>query len=184
MGPAARLALLIVALAGAACTTTEETLDPAQLGPSQAATQPAAPATAEEGASGDTAAAPSQPPVAGSVRVRVDPIVGAPTAANGPVTAQLGSLGQQRGFTVVPAGDASSTHILKGYFSASPEGGSTTIYYVWDVMDAAGNRVHRFSGQQKVDGGQGWSSVDEAALNAIADKTATDFAAWIGGRQG
>ena len=67
---------------------------------------------------------------------------------------------------------------------ASPEGGSTTIYYVWDVMDAAGNRVHRFSGQQKVDGGQGWSSVDEAALNAIADKTATDFAAWIGGRQG
>lgn len=172
MGPGARLALLAIVLVAAACTTTEETLDPAQINPPPASTTP------------DAAPAPTGTAEAGAVRVRIDPIVGAPAAAAGPVSSQLTARAPERGFAVVGTGDASATHILKGYFSASPEAGDTTVFYVWDVIDAAGNRVHRFSGQQKVRGNQGWRSVDEAALQAIADQTATAFGSWLAGRSG
>ena len=42
-----------------------------------------------------------------------------------------------------------ATHVLKGYFSAMTEGKETTVIYVWDVYDPAGNRLHRIQGQQK-----------------------------------
>ena len=171
MGPGARLAILVIALGAAACSTTEETLDPARINPPPAASS-AAPATAgtttEAGAEATAAATPTQLPAVGTVRVRIDPIVGAPTAAAEPVSSRLAARAPERGFAVVGTGEASATHILKGYFSASPEAGDTTVFYVWDVIDRAGNRVHRFSGQVRTPGTQGWASVTEQTMQQVA----------------
>ena len=83
------------------------------------------------------------------------------------------------------AGGAGATHILKGYFSAMPEGGSTTVIYVWDVLDPSGNRLHRIQGQAKAEGkGEGWAAVPPAIMQAIADRTIDDFVQWLAARTG
>lgn len=75
--------------------------------------------------------------------------------------------------------------MLKGYFSAIADGGKTTVIYVWDVLDAAGTRLHRIQGQQSAPGGRGdgWSSVTPAVLQAIGTATIDQYAEWLSGRQ-
>ncbi len=77
--------------------------------------------------------------------------------------------------------------MLKGYFSAMSEGKDTTVVYVWDVYDPAGNRLHRINGQQKapsVNGGDSWKGVAPATMQTIANQTIDQFAAWLGGSAG
>jgi len=184
---AAAAVLLLSALA-AACTSTEATLNPASID------APPAPVPAAEAADAAVATPPgtAAPPVSspgqmaalapGSARVRIAPVIGAPAQAIGPLSERLTARASEKRFAIVRADDPSATHILKGFFSTSPEGRETVIYYVWDVMDNGGNRVHRFSGQEKVAGGNGWSGVTEATMQKIADRTADEFALWLAGR--
>ncbi|RUZ73871.1 hypothetical protein EN914_37055 [Mesorhizobium sp. M7A.F.Ca.CA.001.08.2.1] len=82
--------------------------------------------------------------------------------------------------------------MLKGYFSTMSEGADTTVIYVWDVYDPAGNRLHRINGQQKAPsvnsggsaGGDSWKGISPATMQAIADQTIDQFAAWLGGKAG
>lgn len=166
-----------------ACTSTEA-LDPNAL--KAEATQPAPVATtpptagvaAQPSPAGNTATAAAVMP--GSARVQLLSIVGAPAQAVSPFSARMNEQSASKGFAIVPANDPSATHSLKGFLSTSPEGGKTTVFYVWDVADAKGNRVHRFSGQRSAVGtGEGWAGVTEADMQAIADQTAADFAAWL-----
>ncbi len=65
------------------------------------------------------------------------------------------------------------------------EGGSTTVIYVWDVLDPGGNRLHRIQGQAKAKGrGEGWAAVPPAIMQAIADRTIDDFAQWLSTQHG
>ena len=83
--------------------------------------------------------------------------------------------------------DQAATHVLKGYFSTMTEGKDTTVIYVWDIYDPAGNRLHRINGQQKapsVGATEGWPAVAPATMQAIADQTIDQFAAWLGGSAG
>jgi len=70
---------------------------------------------------------------------------------------------------------------MKGYFSVLSENNQTSVLYVWDVLDAAGNRLHRIQGQEKVQGAaaDGWSIVPASAMQAIADRTMQDYSAWL-----
>lgn len=196
-----RLAAALVLLApilAAACTSTEATLDPSAIN------TPPAPLPAPDGTTasalpqGDAAAASNAsqasatPPVAGQLaaiggpaRVQIAPLIGAPSQAAAPLSDRLVARAPAKRFAIVPANDPTATHILKGFFSTSPEGGATVVYYVWDVMDRNGNRVHRFSGQEKVSAaGDGWTAVTDATMQAIADRTADEFALWLAGRTG
>jgi hypothetical protein len=76
--------------------------------------------------------------------------------------------------------------VLKGYFSALPEGKETTVIYVWDVYDPEGNRLHRINGQQKApsNGGDGWSAVSPSTMQTIADFTIDQLAAWLASNTG
>ncbi|OQM76867.1 hypothetical protein [Manganibacter manganicus] len=121
------------------------------------------------------------------VRLQVAPIVGAPVEAVAPMTKQLHARLNERGITLVSSTDKTTTHILKGYFSAITESGTTTVIYVWDVYDPAGNRLHRISGQQKAltDGKvEGWAAVSAATMRAIADATVEQFSVWMTGKVG
>jgi hypothetical protein len=143
-------------------------------------------AVAEAEPSEATTAMPLAAVPAGSARIQIAPVVGAPAPALGPLSARLSERAAQKQFAVVTQGDASATHTLKGFFSASPEGNQTTVFYVWDVIDKGGNRVHRFSGEQAAPGAStdGWSVVTEATMQAIADRTADDLGAWLAGAAG
>lgn len=87
---------------------------------------------------------------------------------------------------LVGAGDAATTHVLKGYFTPLTEGKQTTVIFVWDVYDPSGNRIHRISGQQKstASTGEGWAAVTPDTMQQIADATIARFAEWISAAPG
>ncbi|MDQ0996587.1 hypothetical protein QFZ34_001769 [Phyllobacterium ifriqiyense] len=121
--------------------------------------------------------------VSQTAKLRFAPIVGAPIAAATPLSQRLSALAKQKGIVLGTAGDTDNTHIMKGYFSALPDGNLTTIIYVWDILDPAGTRLHRIQGQEKVPGGAAdpWSSVPAATMEGIADKAIGGYLSWVSG---
>ncbi|ESX13069.1 hypothetical protein NKI32_01980 [Mesorhizobium sp. M0761] len=185
---------LLAALVLAACTNAKDVLEPSAITPPAASAQPlAAPgiapaATPAPAVGATTPANPAQSAAALSkTRLQIAPIVGASVEAATPLTAELQTRAKQRGITLAGSADQAATHVLKGYFSTMTEGKDTTVIYVWDVYDPAGNRLHRINGQQKapsVNAAEGWPAVAPATMQAVADQTIDQFAAWLGGSAG
>ncbi|RUV53222.1 hypothetical protein EOB77_03085 [Mesorhizobium sp. M7A.F.Ca.MR.228.00.0.0] len=185
---------LLVALALAACTNAKDVLEPSAITPPATSTQ-TLPATSTAGAPATTAAPVTSAQTAAilsKTRLQIAPIVGASVEAATPLTAELQTRARQRGITLAGSADQTVTHVLKGYFSTMSEGADTTVIYVWDVYDPAGNRLHRINGQQKAPsvnsdasaGGDSWKGVSPATMQTIADQTIDQFAAWLGGKAG
>ncbi|AZV20531.1 MULTISPECIES: hypothetical protein [Mesorhizobium] len=185
---------LLVALALAACTNAKDVLEPSAITPPATSTQ-TLPATSTAGAPATTAApvtSAQSAAILSKTRLQIAPIVGASVEAATPLTAELQTRARQRGITLAGSADQTVTHVLKGYFSTMSEGADTTVIYVWDVYDPAGNRLHRINGQQKAPsvnsgasaGGDSWKGVSPATMQTIADQTIDQFAAWLGGKAG
>jgi hypothetical protein len=171
----------------AACTT-EQTLDPTAIKPPQP-TQSAAPAGAATASVAGSAAGPAAgqtAAIASMARVKFAPIVGATVEAATPLTERIGIKARERGIQLAGSADPSATHVLKGYFSAITEGNKTTVIYVWDVLDPAGNRLHRIQGQVQAPARrrEGWASVSSKTMEGIADQTIDQLAAWLSSRAG
>jgi hypothetical protein len=183
--------LIAFALLLAACnsqSTAQDTLDPnmiaapAATGPSEAGV----PATAIPGPAAATSASPESAALVANARIQFAPIVGTSVEAAGTLSSRLLSRARERGVHTVGSDDKTTTHLLKGYFTPLVEGRETTVIYVWDVYDPAGNRVHRISGQQKSksSGGDGWAAVPPATMQSIADATVDQLTAWLAGQNG
>ena len=166
------LLLAIALMAG--CSGTQDVLEPSAIAP---APPVGSAASAVEGQ--DSAAVPSP------TRLRIDPIVGTSVEAAIPLVERLATGARAHRIAIAGSADTSATHVLKGYFSAVPEGDDTIIVYVWDIYDPAGNRLHRISGRQKAPGrGGGWSAASPEAMQAIADATITLLSDWFDGHAG
>lgn len=141
-----------------------------------------------------TAAQQQPPPAAQSAStgqgatgtVRFLPIIGAPVQAVTPLSRQLGAEARARGLTIKSANDASSEHILKGYFSAFTDGGNVTVTYVWDVLDGSGGRLHRIQGQEIVPSAakDPWAAVPASVMQQIATKSMAEYVAWRNAQRG
>ncbi len=187
--------LLGAAAALAACTSTQDVLEPSALVSTDTPAPPPTPTQTElpigQPAEQPPSATSSQPPatvaaINTNARVQFAPVVGASGEASAPLAARLSTRASARGITLVGAGESSPTHVMKGYFSAFSDDGQTTVIYVWDVLDPAGTRVHRIQGQASAPsrGGEGWPSVDTSTMETIADRTVDDLATWLAGRPG
>lgn len=177
-GWATAIVLSVMAIAVAACTSVDPTMG--ILSPKAPEPLPVVEPTPVPQSPPQVAALGRDP-----ARVILAPVIGAPAGAVTQLTERLSARAPSKRFVLLPAADTSAGYTLKGFFSTSPEDGETIVFYVWDVIDPAGNRVHRFSGQQKVKGpNEGWMDVTEADMKAIADKTADEFAAWLATRTG
>ena len=172
------LSILTMGLLLAACNSTENVLkvegtDTTNNGTANVPTPGANPATA-----------PSTPTnVTTGVRMRFAPIIGAPVEKVTPMSRRLNARARAANIEIVASNDATATHVLKGYFSVLGEGSSTTVIYVFDVLDPAGNRLHRIQGQEVATGSNAadpWASVPAPLMETIADKAMTEFAAWSG----
>lgn len=121
---------------------------------------------------------PSNP--ARDVSVQFAPVVGAPEATATILSQQLQARAAEVGLTLVPAGQTGNL-AMRGYFSAFAEGGRTTVIYVWDVVDPEGNRVHRIQGQESTPttSPDGWSSVTDQTMQAVAVQTIDQLVAWL-----
>ncbi|HEY4191680.1 MAG TPA: hypothetical protein VGM46_03465 [Mesorhizobium sp.] len=186
---------LLMATVLCGCTRANDVLDPSAIKPTagQAApvaqggaapTVPAMPATQPA----STATPAQSAAVMARIRLQIAPIVGPTVEAATPLTERLGLRARERGLALTGSSGAQTpTHVLKGYFSAVSEGPDTTVIYVWDVYDPAGNRLHRINGQQKapsVKGGDGWTAVAPATMQAIADAAIEQLAAWLAANPG
>ena len=162
--------------------------DPATATPAAPAVtaSPAPAPAAVASAPPSTAPAAAQVAASGPAKIHFAPVIGASPQSVSPMAVRLTARAAQRGLAVAAAGDATATHVLRGYFSAFTEQRETTVIYVWDVLDPAGTRLHRIQGQQKVTGaqGEGWNSVTPQAMEAIADRTIDDLATWLVSRAG
>lgn len=132
----------------------------------------------QQPAQSQQAALPPAAQATGSIRFL--PIIGAPVQAVTPLSRQLGAEARARGLTIKSASDASSEHILKGYFSAFSDGGNVTITYVWDILDASGGRLHRIQGQEVVTSGaqDPWAAVPASVMQQIATKSMAEYVSW------
>jgi hypothetical protein len=152
------------------CNSTDATLGVAPQDAAQSTASAVKPSTTAEAAKA-------------SARLFIAPIIGSTVAAVTPLSRRLSALAPANGLAIVADADPAKTYVVKGYFSALPENGSTTIVFVWDVFDPSGVRQHRIQGQEIVPGtaADPWSIVPPATMEKIADRTIADFKAWQSG---
>ncbi|MBC2886030.1 hypothetical protein H7Q97_11565 [Ochrobactrum sp. CM-21-5] len=188
----AHLSMMLL-LAGllAACNSTESALNIQSSNPDTVQTAPQTGATAASQV-GDTAAtvpataapATTEPTRAAALKpgkLHIAPIVGAPVNVVTPLTHRINDNAKAKGIQLAGNNDPSAAYVMKGYFSVLSEDNQTTVLYVWDVLDASGNRLHRIQGQEKVQGAaaDSWSVVPASAMQAIADRTMQDYSSWL-----
>jgi hypothetical protein len=194
-------ACLLAALS--ACSTTEA-LDPAALGATHGANGAAQSAVAGA-AQGSTSGAPATvglfggaaaallptpaatgPAIAAGTRMQFAPVVGASVNAAGPLSRRLSQRAAERGLEIVAKVAGPTDFLVKGYMSAIGEGKETVVIYVWDIIGADGNRLHRIQGQERTDAtaADPWSVVPDQTMEAIADRTIEEIAAWTLARAG
>ena len=149
-----------------------------QTQPSGEEAEAQAPQQSEDQAGANQQAALS--PDAGPGTIRFLPIIGAPVEAVTPLSRQLGMEARAKGLMLRASSGEPARHILKGYFSAYGEGSKITVVYVWDVLDASGNRLHRIQGQEVVPGKakDPWAAVPASTMQIIANKTLEDYVDW------
>lgn len=165
-------AVCIAALALAACSA-QETLTPENR--SSGGLPSLAPPRVATGA-------PEQPGL-GNARIRFAPIVGSTVEAVTPMSRRISLRAKEAGMVIVPADDPGQTHLIKGYFSALPDAGQTTVIYVWDILDGAGDRMHRIQGQETVSGepdpAAPWAAVPADVMERIGDRMMGELTAWL-----
>lgn len=126
-----------------------------------------------------TAANPASVSAEGA-RVKFAPVVGAPVDRVTPFSQRLKAAAATNAVTLVKSDATEPAHMLKGYFSAFTDSGKTIVVHVFDVIGTDGRRIHRFSGQETVEGqaADPWQIVPDSTMTAIADKVLADYAAW------
>jgi hypothetical protein len=119
-------------------------------------------------------------PQAAKGTIRFLPIIGAPLAAVTPLSRELGNSARSSGLTILPSSDTAAENILKGYLSAFEDGDNVNVVYVWDVLDGAGNRLHRLQGQQSApkQGGDPWASANPQLMQEIAKTSIASYIQW------
>jgi hypothetical protein len=184
---------LLAAAALSACNSTQDVLEPSAIAAQPPAQGDATTATpdaltaATPGASTAATPAPAQSAaVTTSARIQFAPIVGTSVEAASTLSERLAGRARERGVVLARSNDPATTHVLKGYFTPLSEGKETTVIYVWDVYDPAGNRVHRITGQQKAPSGrgEGWAAVSSSTMQTIADSTIDQLVTWLSTRSG
>jgi len=175
MNKAHLLTMLLLAGLLAACNSTESALNV------QGATPQSAQTTTPLAGQSATATTPARTAALKPGKLYIAPIIGAPVSVVTPLTHRINDDARAKGVELASNNAADAAYVMKGYFSVLSEDSETTVLYVWDVMDASGNRLHRIQGQEKVPGASAdsWSIVPASAMQAIADKTIQQYSTWL-----
>lgn len=155
------VALAIVAVAGlSGCVETPGVLDAR---------------VAEEARAGRVVANPGVSP--GAATVAFVAVEGAPPAVAARFTEKTTGEALRREMALVDA--VAASYLVRGYLSAWPVEGGTSIGYVWDVFDRSRNRIRRSEDAITVKGSAAdpWSLVNDQALTSLASHSADDLAA-------
>lgn len=144
---------------------------------------------AGEGDGAELALVPPTSDQSATSTIRFMPIIGAPLEAVTPMSRRLRTEAGRLGLTVLPFQDETSAYVLKGYLSAERGEATNTVYYVWDVLDGSGNRLHRIRGTIEAEkpsqaGATTWDDIPSAAMESVAEQSLQAFTLWESQRQG
>lgn len=149
--------------------------DGARLGASADVTGPTVAAPPE-------ATQPTAPPIPAALATfRFDQILGVPTNRQDVLATELARFAKGRSLTLVRRGDPTASYRLLGFLSAVGGDAGTNVTYVWDIVDAQNNRLHRISGIEIAGAASAdpWSGVSDEVLAAIAARTVEQVYAWV-----
>lgn len=122
-------------------------------------------------------AQPTQP----LTRVSIAPVIGAPDTVGRQLQQDFtAAIGLQKVSLVAPGERADYT--LKGFVVAAKDRTNTKVSYIWDVIDPAGKRVNRITGEEIITGQapkEPWSAVTPDVARSIAQKSAASFGQWL-----
>ena len=109
--------------------------------------------------------------------------IGVPTTKADALFRGIGTYARQRNLTLVRRDDPTAVYRVRGYLTAIGGTGDTTVSYVWDILDAQDQRVHRISGVETTGSGEAdpWSAVNDQVLATIAARTVEGLHAWVNG---
>ena len=140
---------------------------------------PVPPAAVESRAAARVSApAPTSPD---KVTVAFEPFTGAPGNIADDLARKIGNEARVQNLKLVRRVGAPATYRVKGYLAASGDQSSTTMFYVFDVVDTSDTRVHRIVGQESAPGSSGdpWSGPNSDTLERAARRAVTELVAWI-----
>ena len=112
--------------------------------------------------------------------IAFESIEGAPPAIRTAFASELASAASSRQVDLVGSGEA--RYRVRGYVTAEPGEGGTTLAYVWDVFDVAEKRrAQRLTGvsPMAVAAADPWSTLDRDALARVAAQSMDDIAAFL-----
>ena len=111
--------------------------------------------------------------------VAIVSVVGAPPAIAADFSRQLDGAAQSRDLALVDS--AKARYLVRGYLSASPTEDGAEIDSVWDVFNAAKQRVQRLSDAVAVQGAgdDPWALASDAVIASVAARSAGDRAAFL-----
>lgn len=146
--------------------------------------------------------ASAQPaPQAKRARIAIAPVIGPTSAIATDLAAQMTQQLERERFAVVPSAPAvqqpgaagagagavvpASDKVdftLRGYVVATKEKTRTKFSYIWDVMDPAGKRVNRITGEEvgsAVAAGDAWTAATPQIVQSVASRASTSLVAWL-----
>lgn len=125
---------------------------------------------------------PNPPPIpAAQATFRFDQILGVPTNRQDVLATEIARYAKGRSLTLVRRGDPSASYRLLGFLSAVGGDAGVNVTYVWDIVDANNNRLHRITGIEVAGTATAdpWSGVSDQVLAAIAARTVEQVYAWL-----
>ncbi|WP_029059091.1 hypothetical protein [Stappia stellulata] len=146
---------------------------------SACAGDPVPPGLVSENAAPAARAAPPVDPQ--QVTIAFEPFTGAPGNISDALSRRIGNEALAQNLNLVRRVGAPATYRINGYLSASGDQSSTTLFYVFDVVDKNGARVHRIIGQESAGSSAGdpWAGIDSEALDRAARRSVTELSAWL-----
>ncbi len=137
---------------------------------------------------GNSAAAPAQTIVSVGARpilkmVSLRPISGPPDDVSAELGRQLNEAANEQGIALIVDQNIKSEYALRGYVTALKNGPNVNVSYLWDVVDARGQRVSRIEGEEALSGSADakapWTAVTPAASRAIAQRSMGELVKWL-----
>ncbi|MFK8034460.1 MAG: hypothetical protein AB8B94_09985 [Hyphomicrobiales bacterium] len=169
----------LMCLALSACLgTLEENLDKAETEAAGEVYQPEV--TSEAIAPIDAAPKVRASGAASLARLGFARIDGIPQSIESRLSESLRRSAFKRNMFLVPNGDPTQSHLVRGYLSLTSNSLGTVVVYIWDVSANNGTAPKRISGQVLAPGsGSTWSSIDSTALDMLAVQSMEAIISWL-----
>lgn len=88
---------------------------------------------------------------------------------------------ENEGLTIVKRPGGRAMFTVEGTLTAVSEDTNSLVFYVFEVKDVSGRRLHRITGTKRSNATEGdpWASIEERDLDIIARRVAALLRAWL-----